>query len=255
VLELRSPGGGAIAVVDPEGGGRLTRLAVGDVDLLAPAGCFVMAPWAGRTGWGRFSHGGIEHELPVDLPPHAAHGTVRGVAWTVEAAAPDRARLSAPLGPAWPWPGRCEHTVAIHDDHLALSAAVHAEAPFPAVLGWHPWFAPGAAIGLDAEAMLERGADHLPTGRRVSPVASGTRPLDDCFEGVRWPVTLTWGDGPRLTVDADGCDHVVVFDELAHATCVEPQTAPPDALRAGTAGLVEPGRPLRGAVRVTWADR
>ncbi len=83
MLHLRA--GEAEAVVDPEGGGRLVRLAVGGVDLLTPAGCFLMAPWAGRTGFGTFDG----HRLPIDQPPHAIHGTVRGVAWTVLAADPN----------------------------------------------------------------------------------------------------------------------------------------------------------------------
>src|SRR5690606_25214001 len=59
VLELRA--GSATAVVDAEGGGRLTRLHAGDAELLAPEGSFVMAPWAGRTGYGRFTWQGVEH--------------------------------------------------------------------------------------------------------------------------------------------------------------------------------------------------
>src|SRR5690606_9044569 len=76
VLELRA--GSAVAVVDPEGGGRLTRLRAGDAELLAADGCFVMAPWAGRTGHGRFTWEGREHRLPVpeQHAPHAIHGTV-----------------------------------------------------------------------------------------------------------------------------------------------------------------------------------
>lgn len=248
-VELRA--GDAVVAVDPEGGGRVTRIAVAGRDLLTAAGLWVMAPWAGRTGYGRFTHAGVEHRLPIDLPPHAIHGTVRGVAWTVVDATPDAATLHAPLGPSWPWPGHCLHTVAVHPDHVALHAEVHAgpgSEPFPAALGWHPWFVKPAAVRLRADAMLERGDDGLPTGRRTVPVPPGERPLDDCFEGVRWPVRL---DG--LHVEADGCDHVVVYDEQAGTTCVEPQTAPPDALNQGGTTLVLPGQPLRATMRIRWA--
>jgi aldose 1-epimerase len=245
VIELRA--GDAVAVVDPEGGGRLTRLAVAGVDLLTPAGCFLMAPWAGRTAWGRFDG----HALPIDQPPHAIHGTVRGVAWGQV----DDATIAAPLGPIWPWPGRCTQRFDLAADHLRVTATVEAEgAEFPAALGWHPWFVKPAAVDLDAGAMWERDADHLPTGRLVAPPPPGT-PLDDCFAGVRWPVVLRHADGRRITVDAEGCDHAVVYDELAHTTCVEPQTAPPDALNRGTATLVRPGAPLRAAVRIGWRHR
>lgn len=249
MLELRAPSGDAVVVVDPEGGGRITRIAVGGADLLTAAGLFLMAPWAGRTGDGRFTHAGTEHRLPIDMPPHAIHGTVRGIAWTVEGATGDEATLAAPLGPVWPWTGRCVHQIALQDDHVELRATVEsAREEFPAALGWHPWFVKPTAVRFHADSMLERGDDGLPTGRRVAPVPPGDRPLDDCFEGVRWPVRVD-----DLRVEADGCDHVVVYDEQAGTTCVEPQTAPPDALNQGGATLVRPGRPLRATMRIRWA--
>ena len=244
-MELRA--GEAVAVVDAEGGGRLARLTVGGVDVFTRAGCFIMAPWVGRTAYGRFDG----HRLPINQPPHAIHGTVRGVAWT---AVDDRA-IEAPLGPVWPWPGRCTQRFMLAEDHLAIEATIEATSePFPAAVGWHPWFAKPAAVDLTADAMLERGDDHLPTGRLVEAPPEG-RPLDDCFVGVRWPVALRWPDGRRIEVDAEGCDYVVVFDEPADATCVEPQTAQPDALNQGGAQLVRPGEPLRAAVRLTWAPQ
>lgn len=66
---------------------------------------------------------------------------------------------------------------------------------------------------------------------------------------------LRWPDGRRLDVEAGGCDHVVVFDGRDDATCVEPQTAPPDALRSGATALVEPGQPLRAEMRLRWRHR
>jgi aldose 1-epimerase len=213
-----------------------------------------MAPWVGRTGWGRFSVDGTEHRLAIDHPPHAIHGTVRGVAWQVDEAGADRAVLSAPLGPGWPWPGRCEHALTLAGDCLTLTATVTAApgAAFPAAVGWHPWFVKPSAVELEAAAMLERGDDHLPTGRRVPPPTPGDRPLDDCFEDVRWPVTVTFPDGFTLRVDAEGCRYAVLYDEPQDATCVEPSTAPPDALRSGETTLVEPDRPLRATMRLRW---
>lgn len=253
MLELGA--GLARAVLDLEGGGRLVRLVAGGADRLAPAGSFVMAPWAGRTGWGRFAHDGVEHRLAVDLPPHAIHGTVRGVAWDVVEADGRRAVLRAPLGPGWPWPGWCEQVVELDERSLTCRAAVVAaeDGPaFPAAVGFHPWFRKPVTVELPARAMLERGDDHLPTGRRVPPAAPGERPLDDCFEDVAWPALLRWPDGLVVRVEAEGCRYAVVYDEQDGATCVEPQTAPPDALRTGEATLVAPGRPLRATMRLRW---
>jgi aldose 1-epimerase len=253
VVELRA--GRARASVDTEGG-RLTRLRVGRTDLLAEEGSFVMAPWAGRTGGGRFTYEGVEHPLPVHRhhAPHAIHGTVRDRPWTVTSATEVRVELATDLGPDWPWPGRCEQLIELAEDAIALHLAVHAEAdPFPAIVGWHPWFRKPASVALAAAAMLERGEDHLPTGARVEPVAPGDRPLDDAFEQVDWPVVL---DGSRrgatVTVDAEHCPYVVVYDEQAHATCVEPQTGPPNGLATGEWSVVAPGTPLLASTTWRW---
>ena len=241
MLELRA--GDVTVVVDPPAGGRIARITVGGFELLTKAGLFVMAPWAGRTGHARFDG----RRLPVDDPPHALHGTVRGVAWRLDDSTTSTATLSCTLGPAWPWPGRCEHTIEVHDDGVELGAAVHGDG-FPVVLGWHPWFVKPRAVELDADAMLERGDDRLPTGRRVPPVRPGVQPLDDCFEGVRWPAVLHYDD-LVVRVHAEHCGYAVVFDEPPHTTCVEPQSGPPNALNTGEA---QPA-PLQAKMRVTWS--
>jgi aldose 1-epimerase len=42
----------------------------------------------------------------------------------------------------------------------------------------------------------------------------------------------------------------VVYDEPAHATCVEPQSGPPDAFNLGRARDLEPGASL--SARFLW---
>jgi aldose 1-epimerase len=217
-----------------------------------------MAPWAGRTGYGRFTFEGEEHELPVPAKhaPHAIHGTVRDRTWVVESASPRQVRLTTALGPAWPWEGWCEQVVSLEADRLRLDLAVHSgEARFPAVVGWHPWFADPDNTAVVAAALLQRGDDHLPTGVRLAPpVPERFGPLDDCFEDIQWPARLTWEDPALvLTIDATGCNHVVVFNEIEGRTCVEPQTGPPDALRTGEATVVRPGAPLLASTTWAWS--
>lgn len=255
MIELRA--GAARATVDPEGGGRLTRLRASVVDqLLSEEGSFVMAPWAGRTGDGRFTFDGIDYHLPVlrRHAPHAIHGTVRDRAWTVTAATERRVELVTDLGPDWPWSGRCEQFIDLASDSITLHLTLHADAePFPAIMGWHPWFRKPSAVVMHAAAMLERGSDHLPTGRRVDPVRPGDRPLDDAFEDPRWPVALLGSDLSRdVHVEATGCRYVVVYDEPGMATCVEPQTGPPNGLVSGDYSIVAPGSPLRASTTWRW---
>jgi aldose 1-epimerase len=125
--------------------------------------------------------------------------------------------------------------------------------PFAASAGWHPWFRRRLARGADVEldvttsTMLERDADGIPTGVRVS-VPPG--PWDDCFVGAEWPVLLRWPGALRLEVAAD-TRYVVLFDQLAEAVCVEPQTGPPDALTLEPM-VVTPDRPLTATMSWTW---
>ena len=67
---------------------------------------------------------------------------------------------------------------------------------------------------------------------------------------------LRWPDLLELEIDATA-GVWVVFDERADGVCVEPQTAPPDAVNvARVQGIdpptVVPGRPLTATMRWRW---
>jgi aldose 1-epimerase len=47
------------------------------------------------------------------------------------------------------------------------------------------------------------------------------------------------------------CDHWVVFDVPAEATCVEPQSGPPDAFNL-TPHVVTPRSPLSRTMTISW---
>jgi galactose mutarotase-like enzyme len=258
-MDVREAGPARVEI-DPERGGRIAGLAVAGLELLvAPRGApvdplawglYPMAPWAGRVRRGRFRFRGVEHTLPLRMPPHAIHGTVLDRPWRREG----EGRYCIDLGPDWPWAGSARQEIELRPDALVLRLAVEsAGEPFPASLGWHPWFrrrlARGAPAVLDfaARAMWRRDAEGIPTGERVPPPPG---PWDDCFEGVRQPVGLRWPGALRLEL-ASSAACWVVYDEPADALCVEPQTAPPDALEHG-ATRVEPGRPLEAEFTLRW---
>jgi aldose 1-epimerase len=256
VIELRA--GPVRAALDPAAGGRVAAVTVDGTELLVPVtpgahptmwGAFVMAPWVGRLAGGRFTQDGITHQLAVNLPPHALHGTVFARPWTVVDATTTTATLRCPLGDAWPLGGVVEEHLELTADALRwrvrLTADDHA---MPAEVGWHPWFAATGVVDLHAGAMYERDADGLPTGRLVAP---GPRPWDDCFLTTE-PVGVPVG---ALHVDVTSdCDHVVVFDALDVGTAVEPQSGPPDAfhLRPRVLG---PGEALERTVTIAWRPR
>lgn len=267
MLTLRA--GDATATIDTEHGGVLASLTVGDFDVLKTRsedperfGCFPMAPWAGRTRDGRFVFNGVEHHLPINLAPHAIHGTVRDRPWVVEDANPLHARLSCDLGPAWPFAGWAEQKLTLVGDGLDASLSVHsAEGPMPASLGWHPWFrrwvrgggAPGVERGVEldlhANAMYERDDDHIATRRLRRPPPPG--PWDDCFTSIKRPPRLVWPGRLVLTMRST-CNNIVVFSEPTDTICIEPQTAPPDALNHD-ADIVLPDHPLEATMRWRWS--
>ena len=76
-------------------------------------------------------------------------------------------------------------------------------------------------------------------------------PWDDCFLGA--PGAVLHHGRQRLTLTSD-CDHWVVFDETAHATCVEPQSGPPDAFNLGTGSAsLTPGGQLARWFEMVWS--
>jgi aldose 1-epimerase len=252
-------------LVDPEAGGRAVSWQVGDLELLGRGdgpvartavgwGMFVMAPWAGRLRDNTLRYGGGSYPMPVDGSGWALHGTVLGRAWAVDDAQPDRVELSVPLQPPWPWPGTVRATWAVEPGRLEAELVVEAhEAAFPASVGWHPWFrrtlARGGAVQVDVPGttMIERGPDHLPTGRVLDPRPPG--PYDDAFPLPAGTTTLVWPGALRLECRSD-CRYAVLYDEPVGAVCLEPQTAPPDGLNTSP-DLVFPGRPL--VARAAWS--
>jgi aldose 1-epimerase len=275
----------------PGDGCRLGSLRVGGTELLRTAedpsargngvfayGSFPMVPWVGRVDHGRWRNGQVSHDLPIDMPPHAIHGTGVRTAWRAAApVADDGTTASAAfyydLVDPWPYPGRVTQLFELTAGSLRTTLSVETAADsFPAQVGWHPWFRKqlsdgGAQARLDfaPEWQEERGADHLPTGRRIDPAARHPSPTpggsaagaplgsrDDCFgvpDGLA--ATLVWEGELSLEITAD-CAWVVVFDEQADAICVEPQTGPPNGLNTAPR-LVTLVDPLEAATTWTWS--
>jgi len=260
-VTLHLAAGPAVLELDPADGGRWTSLRVDGLELLSGAavagvpagvqrGCFVMAPYAGRLGHGRMSVDGHSYQLPVDAPPHAIHGHVFDVPWTVESDGVLTARLAEP----WPFAGTVTQELELHPDRLDVRVVLRAVEQMPVVLGLHPWFprrlARGGEVQLHVEPsqMYALDGDGLPTGQLVAPTGG---PYDDCFVGTAAPPRLVWPGALELTITSSA-DHWVVFDQLPDSVCVEPQTGPPDAVALGRASVVPPGGELALEVSFAW---
>ena len=146
-----------------------------------------------------------------------------------------------PTDARWPFGGLARQRIQVASAgvHMELSATATDRA-FPVSLGWHPWFRKPERLQFHPAAMYRRDR-HGITVDELVPVPPG--PWDDCFVNDR-PVIVTI-DGVTIRLASD-CTDWVVFDEREYATCVEPQTGPPDALNIRPS-VLEPGD-----VRSAW---
>ncbi len=260
---MRLSADGVEAVIDLAVGGRVASLVVAGRELLKTEGfgpiawgSFPMAPYAGRVRFGRFTFEGHDYGLPVTLPPHALHGTVLDRRWAVVGPG----TIATDLGPDWPFAGTVVQRFDLGPDHLTCRLELHAEERMPASLGWHPWFvrrlapAAGAAdvsgsleLDLVAGAMYVRDDVGIAIDRQVPPPPG---PWDDCFTDLRRPPVVRWPGFLELTVES-ACPDWVVYTVPEDAICVEPQTAPPDALNNAPT-IVEPGHPLEAEMTWRW---
>jgi galactose mutarotase-like enzyme len=258
--------------IDLDAGGRASQWWVDGIALLAaygtePAqhGMYPMAPWAGRIRDNRVVWNGHGHDLPVTFGEWAIHGTALGQQAAVldHEQDLDHARLAARIEahPGWPWPMAVHVIWELRERAVTTTIEVHALVePFPAVVGWHPWFRRDLGIGgpiewsVDATGRLERGDDHLPTGR-ILGVDPGEGPFDDAFVVPSGRAALRWPGVLAVDIVSDG-GWYVVFDELPDQVCVEPQSGPPDGLREAYGhrpAIAAPGAPH--TMVTTWTVR
>ena len=264
--------GTAVVDVDPAHGGRIAQITVdGRALLVGPDhpqattptswGVFPMVPWAGRIRHGRFRFFGQDVEMRTNFQDgadddparrHAIHGTGFERPWTVVDRRATAVELSCPVegGVGWPYAGTAHQRLELAGDRLRCELTLtSAGEVFPADLGWHPWFLPPRALDFSPVAMYAQDEIGLPNGELVPPPPG---PWDDCFVSTR-AVVLRYEDRPTtVTVESD-CDHWVVFDRLAHAVCVEPQSGPPDSPTIRPR-LVTPERPLSRWMTLSWDD-
>jgi aldose 1-epimerase len=258
--ELRARG--VRVVIDVEMGGRIAQIEVDGQPLLwtRPAaavgwGSYPMAPWAGRLRGGRFEFAGAAHQLDLnhvdeDGTRHAIHGTVFASPWTVDDGDHTTIRLHSPLQRSgWPFGGVARQTITATGSSVRCELSVESTGDaFPAAIGWHPWFLEPDRLTFTPSEMYRRDGIGLPTAELVDPLPG---PWDDTFLNTD-PVVLHYDRSAASTVAVSSdCDHWVVYDQPAYATCVEPQSGPPDALSMRPE-LVTPGTPLHRWMDISW---
>lgn len=230
--------------IAPEAGGRVAQITYQGVDWLvgysdehsSPVawGSYPMVPWAGRIRRGRFDFKGQSYQLPINFGDHAIHGVGFELPWTVEHHTRTHAALSLqmPSDGRWPFGGRAGQQIEVGENWLRMVMSVTAsDGWMPATFGWHPWFVKPDRVEFHPTDVYPRDEEGIATCP-LEPPPPG--PWDDCFVNDDPVIVHRRDQTLRLTSD---CFHWVVYDEPEHATCIEPQTGPPDGLNLGPVQL------------------
>jgi aldose 1-epimerase len=246
--------------VAPSAGGRIGRIVRDGVEQLVGYddsntamiawGCYPMLPWAGRIRRGQFDFGARRYRLPPNLGEHAIHGYGFAMPWQVESHRPRVLELSLvlPQDDTWPFGGTAFQRIELDEERLQLLLSIRAGAvAMPACIGWHPWFRKPDRLRFSPSGLYPRDDQGIAT-LPVAPPRAG--PWDDCF--INTDAVVLERAGQRLQLASD-CRHWVVYDETPHATCVEPQSGPPNAFNIEPF-VLPPGDTLARWFRMAWDD-
>lgn len=246
-VTIAAQAGGRIAQINYDGIDHLLGYEEGNTAMIA-WGCYPMLPWAGRLRHGRFVFQGREHQLPLNMGAHAIHGVGFAMPWKLETHEAHAVELSLalPEDERWPFGGIAQQRIEAGEGWLKMDLSIRAgQRAMPAVIGWHPWFRKPEQLGFSPSGIYPRDKQGIATLPVVDPPPG---PWDDCFINHE-PVTLRRAD-QQLRLDSD-CTHWVVYDAASSATCVEPQSGPPDAFNLEPTVLL-PGATLQKRFLIEW---
>ncbi|MCH7971941.1 MAG: hypothetical protein IH960_13025 [Chloroflexi bacterium] len=264
-----SPGAGAsVRSISVRKNGAAYELLAGGEDehhptlLPSGTGSFIMAPWVNRIRDGRLVAPDGVHGLPVNAPPHAMHGLVRELEWSVRSTAVDSVDMVIELADPWPYKGRVEYSIALDGRALLqtmrLVASPEETRAFPGGVGWHPWFNRSLGTGessVQADVASQWELDDTMTALGTRSVTNlverlnkgtflDTGEVDGCFLArPGGKAVLSW---PELTLTMTSSETVthLMFYSPEHAICVEPQTSTIDAAQLDERGITDTGHIL-----------
>lgn len=243
MLSLVSPDGTVDVAVDDHCGARLAAVRIDGFDIVVSTGsdavswgCYPMVPYAGRVRRALVRLGQSTHALPEIAPPHALHGTVFHLPWAVLDHTDSRAVLLVDLDEPWPVPGTVRHEISLDNDSLTLRLEVVAHDEMPCQIGWHPWFVRPETYTVPFATMWPRDDEGIASRRPIPHDALTARlgTYDDCFSDAVAAPSLNYrrphfDHDLVITLESD-CSHWVVYDQPAHAVCIEPQSGPPNQI-------------------------
>jgi galactose mutarotase-like enzyme len=239
----------------------------------------LLAPWANRLAAHSYRVGRLEVDLE-GLPLHAdgsglpIHGTMSARnSWDIRSLSTrgGRARLHASfdydrpeLLAAFPFPHRLDSVIQVDGRSVSLATSVTptGRRSVPVSFGYHPFLRlpvgrrSGWRLHLPGRLQVELDERGIPTGRR-SPTAAenapiGSRSFDDLFELGSGRTLSIEGGGRRLSVEyGPGYEFAQVFTPPGKSiVCLEPMTAPTNALVARETPVVRPGERFAARFRL-----
>jgi aldose 1-epimerase len=230
----------------------------------------LLAPWANRLGSRRYEVDGVVVDLDgLDLTTDERglpiHGTMTAQPdWEVVAVSQHSltTRFDSGAHPdllaSFPFPHELSVEVTVDATTLRVATTLlpTGDRAVPVAFGYHPYLClPGARrddvrLRMPDRRHLELDDRQLPTGRvRVEEMEDqpvGTRTFDDLYELGDDRRLALGGGGRRVALElGDGYRFAQVFAPPgAEFVCLEPMTAPVNALVDGGYALASPGAPF-----------
>jgi galactose mutarotase-like enzyme len=252
LIELNDDAGRSAVTIAPERGAIVTRFRVGDRDLLfldgstlgdptknVRGGVPLLFPSPGRLTGDRFERAGRSGSMKQ-------HGFARDVPWTVDAlSSKDAARATLGIESTqatramYPWDFRLTVTFTLRGPRLRLDVTVHntGAEPLPFAFGIHPYFLVTDKAGASIATKATRAFDNVT--KTVVPFHGFDLTASEVdlhlIDHGSTASMLAWGDGAHLAIRASPELVRWVVWTLAGRdfVCVEPWTAPADALNTG----------------------
>lgn len=241
----------AIVLIDPFDGGRVVSIVMDGLEILRDEkfnasgsifgyGSFPMAPYSGRIRNGKFEFQNQTYQL-ADLAdaPHALHGTVIYQNWQVVQQSDTYSELTTPIEDGWPFNGSVTQHFELTDNELIMRIKLTAKEDMPAWIGFHPWFrkeinSSKLHLSTNFEQMYRRDETGITTKDLINPTPA---PWDDCFYSDNAEIKLSWGEVLEINLTCN-YPYWVIYSEPEDAICIEPQSAPPNAIELAAHQIV-----------------
>lgn len=224
-------------------------------------GMYAMAPWVGRNSENTVQWKSRDHMFPANSGQWAVHGsayqtTITGVLYET---LPESQQVVITQNlDQWVEELVMQTSWQVFADRLETSVTLrsHSGAGFPASVGWHPWFRKEIPALGELKYHVEHGQRYLRNGELDTDerceFVEEDGPFDSTLNVPGQKIELAWGDRLGLTVE-NSSPWFVIYDQPKHATCIEPQSAPPNAFSRAELNdwvVVAPGRELE--LVTTW---